>query len=200
MSGWQTWTWLAFALCVIILVAWRLTYTAARLDRLHARVEGSVAALDAQLVRRADAAMDVARLDVLDPASALLVASAAASCLDAAEGARVVDDVQERGIASERAAAESELTALLAVVVRDGGLVTGDVGEPDTMDACRRLADACDRVELAARFYDEAVRDVRRVRAKTSVRVFRLAGRTHLPRPVDFDVHVDGLSHGSSWR
>lgn len=200
MSSWQTWTWLAFALCVAILAAWRLTYTAARLDRLHARVEGSVAALDAQLVRRADAAMDVARLDVLDPASALLLASAAAASLEAAEGARVVDDVQERGIEPERAKAESELTACLGVVAREGAFEAGAVLEPNAVDAHRRLADACDRVELATRFYDEAVRDVRRIRAKTSVRVFRLAGRTHLPEPVDFDVHVDGLSHGSSWR
>ena len=38
---------------VLIAFAWYLTYTAARLDRLHTRMEGTYAALDAQLVRRA---------------------------------------------------------------------------------------------------------------------------------------------------
>ena len=38
-----------------LIVAWYLSYTAARLDRLHARVEGALSALDAQLVRRAEA-------------------------------------------------------------------------------------------------------------------------------------------------
>ena len=34
---------------VLLAVAWYLSYSASRLDRLHAKVEGAVSALDAQL-------------------------------------------------------------------------------------------------------------------------------------------------------
>ena len=45
-----------FVVIVLIALAWYLSYSAARLDRLHAKVEGAMSALDAQLVRRAEAA------------------------------------------------------------------------------------------------------------------------------------------------
>ena len=56
---------------VLLLLAWRLTYTAARLDRLHARVEGALVAVDAQLVRRAEAVQELAGSGLLDPATSL---------------------------------------------------------------------------------------------------------------------------------
>jgi hypothetical protein len=43
------------------------------------------------------------------------------------------------------------------------------------------------RVRLARRFHNDATREVRRVRAKRSVRLFRLAGYATLPEPVEFD-------------
>ena len=42
-----------FALLVLALFAWYLSFSASRIDRLHHRVEGARSALDAQLVRRA---------------------------------------------------------------------------------------------------------------------------------------------------
>ena len=63
--------------------AWYLSYTAARLDRLHARVEGALAALDAQLVRRAEATLELVNSGALDPATALLMAAAASESLEA---------------------------------------------------------------------------------------------------------------------
>ena len=66
-----------FVVVLLIAVAWYLSYSAARLDRLHAKVEGAMSALDAQLIRRAEAALELANSGVLDPASALLIADAA---------------------------------------------------------------------------------------------------------------------------
>ena len=60
-----------FVVIVLLVAAWYLSYSAARLDRLHAKVEGAMSALDAQLIRRAEAALELANSGVLDPASAL---------------------------------------------------------------------------------------------------------------------------------
>ena len=40
---------------------------------------------------------------------------------------------------------------------------------------------------MARRFHNDAVIDVRRVRRKTVVRVFRLAGHAELPSTIEFD-------------
>ena len=71
-----------FLVILVIGVAWYLSYSAARLDRLHAKVEGAMSALDAQLVRRAEAALELANSGALDPAAALLVADAATESLE----------------------------------------------------------------------------------------------------------------------
>ncbi|MFC6706710.1 hypothetical protein [Flexivirga alba] len=73
--------WTAVVIAVVALVAWYLSYTAARLDRLHTKVEGSVSSLDAQLVRRAEVVREVAGSGALDPASAALLADAASASL-----------------------------------------------------------------------------------------------------------------------
>src|SRR6476469_1892342 len=72
-------------LLVLALLAWYVSFSASRLDRLHHRVEGARNALDAQLVRRAEAAVELATSGALDPATALLLAGAATDALDAGE-------------------------------------------------------------------------------------------------------------------
>lgn len=174
---------------VCVLLAWHLTYTAARLDRLHARVEGSLAALDAQLVRRGEVSLELANAGALDPASAYLLASAAALSLADAEDALITDDVQVHGISPERAQTESELTDALDAVLAE--YVAQDDAQ---VELRRRLIDACQRVEVARRFHNEAVLDVRRVREKFEVRAFHLAGHTHLPETVEFDSSVEAAN------
>src|SRR4051794_41824371 len=78
-------TWMLTVLAVLLVLGWYLSYSAARLDRLHHQVETLRAALDAQLARRAAAAVEAAPL--LDPATGLLVADAAPGAL-AAGGTR----------------------------------------------------------------------------------------------------------------
>ncbi len=182
------WGWVALAVAVLALIAWYLSYSAARLDRLHGRVEGSLSALDAQLVRRAETSMELANSGLLDPASSMLLAEAAGSSLDASDAAEVASEVQEYGVDHERAAIETDLTgALLAVLTIDSAAQEG------VANYAYRVRQAGERVQLARRFHDDAVRDVRRVRGKPVVRVFRLAGHTYLPEMVQFDDRVPAL-------
>lgn len=180
--------WLSLLLGVLVLaslVAWYLSYSAARLDRLHARVEGALTALDAQLVRRAEATLELASSGALDPASSLLLADAAAQSLEAT-------DEHAQG----REAAESDLTRALdlAVTPEDLEWIRGRADEA-AGDAIARVSAAASRVQLARRFHNDAVTSVRQVRRKRVVRWFRLAGHAELPQTIEFDDEVPTLEH-----
>lgn len=189
----ETLTWITLGVIVLVLLAWYLTYSAARLDRLHAKVEGAAAALDAQLVRRAESALELATSGLLDPASSLLLVDAASQSLDeSAERARG-EMLDIRGLTG-REGVESGLTealnaALDAEAVRSLRMRGGEAA----VAALERIEAAGLRVQLARRFHNQAVTDVQRVRRKRVVRAFRLAGRAHLPETVEFD---DVLSLG----
>lgn len=139
-------------LVVLVLVGWWLSWLATRLDRAHARVERSWAALDAALVRRAHAAVTAAGNADVDPASALLVADAAAAALD--------EDLTP----GQRELAESNLTLVLGLM------------------AWPELTDAGERVALARRLHNDAVANALALRRRPVVAIFRLAGRAAEPR------------------
>ena len=114
-------TWWVAVIAALMAAAWYLSYNAARLDRLHARVEGSLSALDAQLVRRAEAALELANSGSLDPASALILAGAASESLEAhderAGYQRPGDDLLDGQLFSGREVAESDLTQALQIAL-----------------------------------------------------------------------------------
>ncbi len=58
------WFWLVV---VFVLLASYVTATSNRLDRLHARIDATRAALDAQLLRRAAVTLEIAASGLLDP-------------------------------------------------------------------------------------------------------------------------------------
>lgn len=131
---------------------------ATRLDRLHVRTDAAWAALDAALCRRARAVKG------LDGSAALRCA------VDAALLAG--PDVALRAGAAVREEIENELGRVLAVLDRRGL-------EP----ACAgRLADAEQRVVIARRVYNDAVRDTLALRSHRMVRWLRLAGTAAAPR------------------
>ena len=66
---------------VLALALWWLWVAASRLDRLHRKVGTSRAVLDAQLVRRATVAAELATSGLLDPVSSVLVGEAAWAAL-----------------------------------------------------------------------------------------------------------------------
>ncbi|WP_265521321.1 hypothetical protein [Oerskovia flava] len=85
----MTWSEIAIVVVAVLLLAgWLLWVSASRLDRLHRKVVASRVALDAQLVRRSTAALDLATSGELDPASSILVAEAAYAALGDEAGTR----------------------------------------------------------------------------------------------------------------
>jgi len=133
-----------------------LLVTAHRLDRLHVRLDAAWAALDRALVDRAALAVATAetapRTDVV------------ARLHPAAVRAELAPRV-------DREIVENELTNLLTSVDR-GGLSAVLAAE---------LADAEQRVVIARRVHNDAVRDTLTLRRKPTVRCFRLAGTAPLP-------------------
>ncbi len=168
--------WIVPVLVIIMLLGIYLSWTARRIDRLHWRVEASRAVLDAQLLRRSGAALDLAGGGLLDPASAVLIA-------DAASRARIVEE-------SGREQAESELTEALGAALADPEH-TGSMRSHSGADAALdELSAACRRVGHARRFHNDTVRATRRLRRKALVRWLGLAGRALWPETVEFDDEI----------
>lgn len=160
-------------------LAWWLTARASRLDRLHVRVETTRAALDAALLRRAAATEALAASGALDPASALLLASAAA------EATAPLEAPMER---VEREVAESDLSRALRAVLTPGAVQElHDRRDEVVEELLADLSTACDRVVLARRFANDSVVAARRVRRGAVVRLAHLAGHAPLPRTFDVD-------------
>jgi len=148
------------ALAVVVVVY--LSWTAGRLDRLHARVDAAGAALDAQLVRRAAAARAVA---------ASLPPGPQADSLDAA--ARAALDAGAQG----REECENDLSRALrnSLTLLPPGVELGE------------LQTAATRVGLARSFHNAAVRDTRAVRLRRIPRALHLAGHRVLPQYFEID-------------
>lgn len=159
--------WLILAVVVAILVSMRVTFTLTRLDRLHARVDATWASLDAQLVRRAAALLHVAEAPDTgaDPAQRARYEAVAKAALTLAEPQR-------------RQAVENAVGRAVAELAEMPQLITD---EP-----LAELREAGARVLVARRFYNDAVRDTRALRARRMPRLFKLAG--HVPMPQFFDI------------
>ncbi|EID52638.1 hypothetical protein [Saccharomonospora xinjiangensis] len=158
---------LALTAALVMAVALWLVATANRLDRLHVRMDAGWAALDAALARRAVVARTVA---------------ASAIEGEEARSLRAAADAAESAPRPEREPAENELTRRLADVDR-ARLPAGLADE---------LADAEERVVIARRVYNDAVRDTLALRRRRRVRYFRLAGTA--PRPEYFEIAEPDLT------
>jgi hypothetical protein len=182
----NTVNWVVVGVALLLGLAWYLSYSAARLDRLHSRVEGALWALDAQLVRRAEATVELANLGILDPATALLLVGAASESLERTNE-RAGEDLLEGQHFAGREPVESELSEALQVALTPEAVEALRASDGVGESALRRVEAAGVRVQLARRFHNDAVTDVRRVRRKPTVRLFRLAGHAELPQTVEFD-------------
>jgi hypothetical protein len=178
-------SWIVGAIAMAVLIAWYVSYGAARLDRLHTRVEGALSVLDAQLVRRAEATLELANCGALDASSALILAGAATDSLEA--------DTADQ---SSREAIESDLTQALELALGDEALRRLRQDEAVAVPVLQRVAAANQRVELARRFLNDAVTDVQRVRRKPGVRLLRLAGHADLPQTFEIDDELPMLVRG----
>src|SRR3954468_19993495 len=128
---------------ILFVVGLYISWRASRLDRLHARVDTAKAALDAALVRRAAIALELAASRLLDPATSLVLATAA-------HEARTAD-------AESREFAESDLSrALRAVVEQPDFRATLDLKDNGST-LLEELDSAAQKVAFARRFYNDAV-------------------------------------------
>lgn len=152
---------LTIVLLLALIVGSALLSAANRLDRLHVRTDAGWLALDAALGRRAVVARAVAASGAVDSLGPELHA-----CADRAESAPRF----------EREGAENELTRLLSQV--DRKVLPGTLA--------RELGDAEQRMMIARRVHNDAVRDTLSLRRRRKVRYFRLAGSA-LP-PEYFDI------------
>ena len=156
-------TTLIWVLAAVVLLGAYVTWTAGRLDRLHARVDAAWAALDAQLVRRAAAARALVPYVEGDPMVATRLDGAAHAALEAGE--------------QDRETVENELSrALRSAVLR---LTPAAPVE--------ELRSAASRVALARSFHNTAVKDTRAVRWRRIPRLLRLAGHRAMPTYFEID-------------
>ncbi len=163
---------LIFVGIFLIIFIWYLTFLATRLDRLHHRVETSWANLDGLLQRRAAIALEIARSEIADPASALLLTAAAYQAREAS--------------IENRSAAESGLSGALGLLLADGQ----SSERPAEVVLLRELSALTDKIRIAIALHIDAVARTHLVRRKFIVRAFRLAGTAPLPITYEFESDV----------
>lgn len=183
---------LAIVLAVLVLFATgaSLSWLATRLDQLHARVDATLATLQAQLAARAASALDLAAGGLLDPATALLLADAATRARTALRAPGPGDPVPvwpNRPARPIGPGAQTALTRALHIAFDEAADVAELAGRREAPEALDDLLDACRRVELSRRFHNDAVGLARARRRSPLVRVFRLAGHARVPRPIEFE-------------
>lgn len=161
------------ALFIIALAAWYLSYSATRIDRLHHRVETSWANLDGLLQRRAAIAIEIARSDISDPASSMLLTFAAHQAREA--------NVRDRS------QAETGLSGALGILLEASSDVSGLIEK----DLIRELRDLTEKIKMAVAIHVDAVNRTQLVRRKLINRLFRLAGTA--PEPVTYEFEGDVL-------
>lgn len=171
--------------------------TAHRLDRLHIRTDLARAALVGALGRRQSMAVALARALARDEHAAAerltdAVALARRHPTDRVTGADPAPEPDMRrwtvpGDDDRKAAAEHAENDLgMALSTVDSSALPAEL--------IAELEDVTDRVAMARRFYNDAVRDTRSVREKRVVRALRLAGRAPMPDYVEL---VDPPPHGA---
>ena len=151
------WSIVSVLVIVLLIIGWRLSWLATRVDRANARTESTWAALDAALVRRAQRAAELSVEPSLDPASALLISDAAAAALET--------DLSR----DDRERAESDLSNVLEVVGSAGSDIAGE----------------WERASLSRRLHNDAVSTAWALHRRRTVRAFRMAGPVGEPRPFE---------------
>ena len=159
-------------LFLIALFAWYLSFLATRLDRLHHRVETSWGNLDGLLQRRAAIAIEIARSEIADPASSLLLTFAAHQAREAS--------------VKDRSQAETGLSGALGILLETSTSVQS-LAEQDLL---RELSELNAKIKVAIALHVESVNRAQLIRSKWIIKSFRLAGRAPLPVTYEFEADV----------
>ena len=161
----------------VLIFAWYLSFLATRLDRLHHRVETSWANLDALLQRRAAIAVEIARSEISDPASSLLLTFAAHQAREAS--------------IKDRSQAESSLSGALGILLE----ISESVDEVIAKELLDELRTLNEKITVAIALHVESVTRTQLIRSKPVIRIFRLAGRAPLPVIHEFEAAIDGQAN-----
>lgn len=166
--------------------------TAHRLDRLHIRTDLARAALVGALGRRHIVGAAIAHhLSGRDPDGAdrltRALAAARAHPPDAVAGVDLtpVPDSRHRDRGEGEGEGDQHWPDAEASENRLGVILAGVDAAALPIDLAHELDDATDRVAMARRFYNDAVRDTRSLREQVIVRALRLAGRAPMPDYVE---------------
>jgi hypothetical protein len=157
---------------LIALFAWYISFLATRLDRLHHRVETSWANLDSLLQRRAAIAIEIARSEIADPASSLLLTFAAHQAREAS--------------VKDRSQAETGLSGALGILL-ETSFNTGGALEQELM---QELGELNKKIKVAISLHVESVTRTQLIRSRWIIRTFRLAGSAPLPITYEFEADV----------
>ena len=152
---------IALMIIAALVVSWRITWLATRVDRANVRAERTWAALDAALVRRAQRALELVLLPGIDPATALLISDAANAALEPHLSRH------------DRERAESDLSHVL------------DAVWPTLHGTSSRLDSERARASICRRLHNDAVATALLLRRRHTVRILQLAGRAVEPRPFE---------------
>jgi hypothetical protein len=136
-------------------------------------VETSWANLDGLLQRRAAIAIEIARSDISDPASSLLLTFAAHQAREAS--------------VRDRSQAETGLTGALGILIESSTSISG----PIEQDLIRELKELTEKIKMAISMHVDAVTRTQMVRKRWFMRFFRLAGNA--PEPVTYEFEGDVL-------
>jgi len=170
----------AVALLAGVYVSWR----AGRIDRLHARVEMARTALDVTLLRRSSIALELATSGLLDPATSLLLASAAHGARQGEAGG-IGPPGQDS--ARPRDLAESDLTRALRAAFSQPGFRSSLSGKEGADELLAEVEAAAHQVYLARKFYNDVVAATREARNRPLARVLRLSGKAKAPEFFEMD-------------
>ncbi len=157
---------LLIVLALLAVLAFWIASTVSRLDRLDGRVLMARSALDAQLVRWAAVAQVISdeHPEVVGHRAHEL-RRAAHNALNAADATR---EAVENTLGRHLRAVGPELSALPEALILD-------------------LRSTTERVVLARRFYNDAVRDLRDLRGQRMPRLLRLGARRPVPGYFEID-------------
>ena len=171
---------------VVVALASYLTWTAGRLDRLHQRVEAARVSLEAQLLRRAAAALELGGFLLsqgLDRPEVEELHRAARTALAQPEPGR------EQAENALSGALRSAVRALHSAAGPQGAAALPAGSQSRLVELDRAVV----RVGLARHFHNDAVRDTRALRERRLPRWLRLAGHAALPAYFEIDDTALGL-------
>lgn len=168
-------------LCFLFLFAWYLSVLAARLDRLHHKIETTEAALNSAFVRRASVVKNFAVSEFVDPVFAIFLFSAASLSLE----------ISDSTIDLKRQKIENDLNSSLQQFFADilefefSKSTVVHVKKFEIQAWKQHLDDieySCRKIHFAQHFYNDAITDAQRLRKTRIVKIFHLAGKAQISK------------------